>query len=416
MTTRASAGLVALLMSVPATAIAANGLVGTRDPSEIYGGGPVGTCEWPTAVYINDCTGTLVHPSVVVFAAHCVAFGGQPNQVKLGENHMQPARTVGVDSCAAHPQWQNVAPGDNASDIAFCRLSTPVDDVPIVPILMGCETEALQPGAPVTLVGFGEADDGLGYGPKRKVVTDLQMVGNDAAWIGGGGKSSCYGDSGGPAYIQLDDGSWRVFGATSGSATNDPGCGQTGIWTLIHVYAPWIENTSGIDITPCHDADGTWNPSEACAAFPMAPGAGGGTWAAGCSGGEQSGIGQTCGPGLGGGESTDGGETGDAPETSGDAGTGDDGRPPSDDDGDDTGDDGSEETSDHEGTDEGGLIPGVLPPADPFTSTCACTSGASPRSAWWLAVIVLALRRRRRARTAGRDAVPGPSARIRVNA
>jgi hypothetical protein len=301
---------------------------------------------------------------------------------------------VNVESCFAHPEWQNVAPADNASDIALCTLAAPVDDVPIVPILMGCEAEVLQPGVPVTLVGFGEADDGLGYGPKRSVVTDLKMVGNDAAWIGGNGLSSCYGDSGGPAYVQLDDGSWRVFGATSGSATNDPGCGQTGIWTLVHVYAPWIEQTSGYDVTPCHDADGTWNPGEGCTGFPMAPGAGGGAWPQGCAG-ELSGASETCGPDPGGGGTSGGVDTDDAggsDDGGSDLPTGESGADGS------TSDDGAGDESgdDDDDYDPGAVDSGLFPPPPPTEGGCACTS-AAPRGVapWLFACIFLVLRRRR---------------------
>ncbi len=275
----------------------ADELVGPSEPVGIYGGTPVAACGWPTTVFVNDCTGTLVHPRVVVLAAHCIEFGGQPTEVLFGENYYEPARTVGVDNCTAHPDWQDVPPGDGASDIAVCQLAEPVDDVAIVPILMGCETDALEVGASVTIVGFGDGSDQLGHGPKREVVTEIQQVGADAAWVGGNGESSCYGDSGGPAYIQLTDGSWRVFGATSGSATDDEGCGQTSIWTLVHVYAPWIEQTTGVDVTPCHDADGVWNPGEGCVGFPMSPGANAGAWNDGCSG-EVSGVAESCGPGL----------------------------------------------------------------------------------------------------------------------
>ena len=115
-------------------------------------------------------------------------------------------------SCEAHPDFTFSSVG---VDIAFCTLETPVEDVPIVPMLMGCETDALQEGTEVQLVGFGDADDGAGYGPKRAVDTVFNGIIDGEAWIGGNGESSCYGDSGGPAYIRLEDQSWRVFGVTS---------------------------------------------------------------------------------------------------------------------------------------------------------------------------------------------------------
>jgi hypothetical protein len=207
--------------------------------------------------------------------------------------------------------------------------------------------------------------------------------------------SSCYGDSGGPSYIQLDDGSWRVFGAVSGSAVDDPNCGNLGIWTLIHVYAQWIENTSGYDVTPCHDADGTWNPSNACTEFPVSPGAGEGAWGNGCRG-QLSDAAETCGPPLGGGGTTGGGETGGSGSADdhgdndatgvGDSegGSSEDGRPADEDDEDDEDDAGE----------AGGLNPGYFPASEPAPSSCACTSGPGGR-AWLLLPIFFFVGRRR---------------------
>jgi hypothetical protein len=387
----------------PATYAGADEIAAPPDPVGIYGGAPVQACGWPTTVYVNDCTGTLVHPSVVVLAAHCIYYGGQPSEVVFGENFNQPARSVAVDSCAAHPDWTGEAPGDDAADIATCRLSEAVLDVPIVPILMGCETDALQVGASATLVGFGDADDNLGYGPKREVTTQIQQVGHDAVWIGGNGESSCYGDSGGPAFLQLDDGSWRVFGATSGSSSDSPDCGPTSIWTMVHPYAPWIEQFTGIDVTPCHDADGTWNPTETCAGFPMSPGSGGGSWMSGCAG-EASGIVETCGPGFGATGTTGGESTDDDGAASSDGAPADDSGGDDDDEGDGTSDDGSEDV------DTGDPVPDVTgfltdtPGADDDGAGCACATSGSvlrrsapgARAVYGLALLVLGLHRRRR--------------------
>jgi hypothetical protein len=310
---RRHVGPVVLAMAVLGSAEArAQSLVSENDPQGIYGGAPVDACGWPSALYIGGCTGSLVHPRMVVLAAHCVAFL-PPDDVRLGDDFQDPQRTIAVEGCIGHPQWGQGMPGDGQHDIAICELAEPIEDVPIVPILMGCEAEMLQPGASTTLVGFGEADDGLGMGPKREVVTEIQQVGVDAILLGDNVHAGCYGDSGGPAYLELPDGTWRVFGATSG-ATTMAGCPQTGVWTLIHPHVPWIEETSGIDITPCHDADGTWNPSEGCTEFPLMPGLGGGDWASGCVG-EKSGAGESCGPGFVGGTDT-GDSTGAGGESS----------------------------------------------------------------------------------------------------
>jgi hypothetical protein len=254
--------------------------------SEIYGGAPVDACGWPSAVSLGgSCSGTLVHPELVIYAAHC---GSSYGSVRLGESAYGGAgRSVPTSYCKT---YGGGGPG-NGNDFAFCKLAQPVYDVPIVPVLMGCETHVLQSGVDVTLVGFGNANNGP-YGIKREVTTDLNGISNSGeAHIGGGGKDTCQGDSGGPAFVQLDDGTWRVFGITSYGGA----CGGGGYYSMMHRGMSWFEQQSGLDLTPCHDADGSWNPGADCAGFPRDPASGYGGWANGCSGGPESGASTTCG-------------------------------------------------------------------------------------------------------------------------
>lgn len=262
------------------------------DPDAIYGGGPVNACGWPTTVSMQgSCTGTLVHPEVVIYAGHC---GQGFSQVWLADDFQGTRRTVPTEFCRTYPGGGT----GGGTDFAFCKLAQPVEDVPIVPPLMGCETTALQPGKEVTVVGFGQADDNLGYGPKREVVTTInQITANNEASIGGGGKDSCQGDSGGPVFIQLSeedggDGTWRVFGITSYGGQ----CGGGGFYSMMHIGMEWFEEESGIDLTPCHDGDGTWSPGPDCKNFPLDPGAGGGSWPNSCEGGALGSFSSICGP------------------------------------------------------------------------------------------------------------------------
>ena len=48
-------------------------------------------------------------------------------------------------------------------------------------------------------------------------------------------------------------------------------------------------------MTPCHNADGTWQPGFGCQNFPTDPGVGAGSWPDGCSGGPVSASSATCG-------------------------------------------------------------------------------------------------------------------------
>jgi MYXO-CTERM domain-containing protein len=98
--------------------------------------------------------------------------------------------------------------------------------------------------------------------------------------------------------VKLADGSWRVFGIDS-SGTGES-CGAGDLMALIHPAVPWIEMTSGVDITPCTDADGTWNPSASCTGFSLAPDSTGRSWDDGCAEPILSGREATCGPPFGG--------------------------------------------------------------------------------------------------------------------
>lgn len=261
----------------------------------IQGGSPASSCQWPTLVGLFNgssiCSGTLVHPRLVTTAAHCIDgnAGGPPARVRFGEDLFDPVFQVDIDYCQINPGWIGSVGGE---DFAFCVLDNPVD-LPPTPPAMGCELDALEMGADVMLAGFGLTDEGANdAGTKRWGPAQIEsVVVTDTIAAGDSDLTTCGGDSGGTGFVQLDDGGWRSWGILSGGPQ---GCDNQGIYVSMAYAAAWIEEQSGFDITPCHDADGTWNPTAACSGFASEPMAGG-SWASDCSGpvGDEP---STCGP------------------------------------------------------------------------------------------------------------------------
>lgn len=288
--------LAASLGAPGASAAPAEGVLAAPapDPEGIANGQEAMSCAWPAAVAVTGagalCTGSLVHPRVVMFAAHC---GGGSKKVLFGQDISTPIKTVKTDLCLTNPGYGGV--NDQEHDWAFCVLSQAVTEIPTTPVVYGCETGMIQDNVDVAVTGFGITMEGGDAGIKNWGITPIHDVHAMSADVGGfGDPGICPGDSGGPALIRYPDGSWHVFGIAS---TLTGQCGGEGTHSLAWNAVPWIEQESGIDITPCHDVDGTWHPDFRCTGFHAADaGVGFGSFGDWCPGTPRSGPGASCGP------------------------------------------------------------------------------------------------------------------------
>ncbi len=264
----------------PAGATSALAAADDAEPGEppllpVVGGEITAECGVPMTAKIPGCTATLVAPTILLTARHC---NPKANMlVQFGEK-APFAFSVRATKCVSARD----------SDSAYCVL--PEDErlkrVPTVPVLHGCEYDKfMKRGARLLGVGFG---DTRGTGPRvTKMEVEVPVVRVRGVFIDVGDATHdlCFGDSGGGAYIRLQDGDkdwgWRMVGTVTGTARVPGGapCGGTNYTTVLR-HIRLIEENEGIDITPCTDETGAWDPGPGCTGFLTDIQTGGGAWPA----------------------------------------------------------------------------------------------------------------------------------------
>jgi secreted trypsin-like serine protease len=227
--------IVALLISLFGASAQAGG---PKAGTSIIGGAPAGPdFAFTVAIYEDnqfECSGSVVSPTTVVTAAHCVL--GRPlsiaaNRFKLGS---PGAERIPVSVAIRHPAY---VPKTGQNDVAVLLLGSPTTAPPI-PLASAADDAAyVYPGAAFSAAGFGSRNP-FNFG-KEKIGTLMAADTRVAKGCGPGlfravmictrggrigrylRRGTCSGDSGGPLAAEIPEGP-RLFGVTSfGLTPND---------------------------------------------------------------------------------------------------------------------------------------------------------------------------------------------------
>lgn len=184
-----------ILLQFCAATVFLSGLETAIAAPALIGGKPASKDDYLASVYTEQngsrCSGTLIGPRTLLFAAHCVDNGGGVNFKVAGQTY--------EGTCTHAPGYRR----NETSDWALCLLSQEVEGVPFE--IVNTDTNWVQPGDTIELTGYGcirAGGRGGNDGTYRTGSVQVYVVpeGKSHDIITKGSRALCFGDSGGPAF------------------------------------------------------------------------------------------------------------------------------------------------------------------------------------------------------------------------
>jgi secreted trypsin-like serine protease len=158
-----------------------------------------------------------------------------PLDFAMGPDASNPVETVQVVSILLHPSYRD---NNSEHDLAVVTLDRPTDQIPLA--ILQTPHLAIE-GRSLLFVGYGadNGDDASGIGFKRRAEIAVVKVEAETFLSQTESKNSCTGDSGGPAFMRIDERNYRQVGVIS---RGDKRCLSHGVNTRLDTNSTFLKD------------------------------------------------------------------------------------------------------------------------------------------------------------------------------
>lgn len=192
----------------------------------------------PSRDGIVTCSAVVVAPTILFTAAHCIyppdhpdftfgVFLGADANPYVTVDELEP-HLVPVAEIHPHPSFR---PTRRTADLAAVILATPLDIAPVA--LQRAFIDDSIRGRVAHIVGYGQLDAEQWNASRHSGDTTVAALDGDGVLIGDATVRSCFGDSGGPAFV---DG--LLIGVSS---TGPAGCDSAGRYSRIDYHHAFVD-------------------------------------------------------------------------------------------------------------------------------------------------------------------------------